>query len=179
VREDFEIRDGQERSGVGVIMAALLLGTAAAMALVLWWRRREEDGGAGTPPPGESICWVDVAKDARVTLDAHGNVRGFERTVPVRIPPGDTRRYGIKWIVNNRHGAVARDVHMGNMRRGSKAGRQEDIFESGSDRAVIAAGREQHFFSCILSDAAEGHYFYDILIDGKIKIDPEIAIIRR
>lgn len=179
MNEDFEI-EGQRPAAATIMIAALLVGAAAAVAY-LFWRRlpREDDGGTGSPPPGETICRVDVAKDTHITLDANGNVRGFERTIPIRIPPGDTRRYGVKWIVNNHHGASNREVHLGNMRNGSKSGARQDIFERGSDRADIAARKEQHFFSCLLADVPEGRYFYDILIDGQVKIDPEIAIIRR
>lgn len=176
--EEFE-RAQQRPAAETVAVAVLLLGAAAALAYLFWRRRpREDDGGAGTPPD-EAVCLVDVAKDARITLDAHGNVRGFERSIPIRILPGDTRRHGVKWIVNNHHGAAAREVHLGNMRAGSKTGPAKEIFENGSDRALVGARREQYFYSCLLPDVPEGKYCYDILIDGHVKIDPEIAIIRR
>ena len=174
--EELEKADRRKRPARAIVAAAMLV-IIIAVAFVILGRR--DDGGSGSPPGDGGVCYVDVEKEARITLDANGNVRGHERTIPIRIPPGDTRRYGVKWIVNNRDSAAAREVHLGNMRRGSKAGGREEIFERGSDRGVIAARSEQHFFSCLLRDVAEANYFYDILVDGQVKVDPEIAIIRR
>ena len=176
MNEEFETARRRKRSTRALVAGAMPV-VIVAGAFVLFGCRK--DDGAATPPPGESTCYVDVAKDARITLDANGNVRGHERTIPIRIPPGDTRRYGVKWIVNNRDSASGREVHLGNMRRGSKGGGREDIFEPGSDRAVIAARSEQYFYSCLLTNVPEASFFYDIRVDGQLKIDPEIAIIRR
>jgi hypothetical protein len=176
VSEEFERAGRRKRPARVVVPAAMLVIVVAVAFFVL---QRRDNGGSGVPPGEGGTCYVDVDKEARITLDANGNVRGHERTIPIRIPPGDTRRYGVKWIVNNRDGASRREIHIGNMRRGSKASGREDIFERGSDRAVIAARSEQHFYSCLLSSVPEANFFYDILVDGQLKIDPEIAIIRR
>jgi len=178
VREEIDPEDRQGRSAARILVGALLLGAAGAVVYLLWRRLGEEDGGVGSPPPEETTCFVDEVQVGRITLDRNGNVVGHDPKIEIRIPKGDTRRYGVEWRVNNRNGAFRRDVHIANVRRDTKRGARRDIFEPGSDRRVMPARLERSFYSCLLPDVETGRYCYDILIDGALKVDPELAIIR-
>jgi hypothetical protein len=159
-------------TGATTAVGAVLLGAGAALGYLLWLVRK-----ASRPRPRRAqICYVDVHRSARLALDKDGNVVNYERRIPIYIR--DERRYGIKWIVNNPNRREWRHVHLANMRRDTKKGLKKDIFETGSDRAWIAPDSEQYFYSCILHDAEAGSYAYDIVVDDRVRVDPEIAIIR-
>jgi hypothetical protein len=164
---------GEETSARRVGAAAVLLGAGAALAYLLWLLGKPAKRRARRA----EICWIDVDVPARIKLDNDGNVREHQPKIRVDIRHKNLR-YGIKWIIHNRDSFSDRGVRLARMRRNSKQGPRHEIFEPGTDGAVIARRSEQFFYSCIQREVEEGSYWYDIEIDDEVKVDPEIAIIR-
>jgi hypothetical protein len=152
-------------------LGTVLVGLGAALTFLL----RLAQKGGGEPEP---------ALQCRVTrtiirLKANGNVEAVNSTTPgqyrpteVHLPrdPNDLRRFGIQWLVNNARSTSGRWVHI----RGVDA-----LFEPGQPLgAYIRPGRVEWFASCFRRDVPAGHHEYDIWVDNRLRLDPEIVIIR-
>jgi hypothetical protein len=161
---------GQEYSeNANARTGAVLIGGGVALAILLWRLLK----GRVPRRLGRQKIWP-----VRIVLGGNGKVINYPRVINIHIRPGDERQHVIRWIVGNELGPVLRKVKFGNVRVGSKSGRGIDLFEPGTDEGAIPGWKENSIYSPLLPDVADGSYFYDILVDGKIAIDPEIAIRR-
>lgn len=166
-------RSGATLAGVAVILVGF--GAALVYLLAPGAKPRRPPRGGGPRTPTATIV---IARDGTVTIDP--------RRLEVEIDPSDPhRRYRVRWIVENR---TDKDTVAAfeNFERDDDHVSPLDPTPSGRIRPVparqsvpiVAWIAEGAVRDLIQSSDTEHAYEYDVWVDRRRRIDPEIAIIK-